>query len=148
MRTGSRLPGVRPTMEPGDPLPTVEKTVTQAGIERYASAAGDFNPIHIDPDFAARSQFGSTIAHGMLIAASISEVMTLAFEEHWLRRGRLKIRFRAPVYPGDTVAASGQVKSIREREGATEVVCSVGVTKQNGEAAITGDATVTIPHGA
>ena len=40
-------------MRDGDALPTVEKLVDQAGIERYAAASGDFNPIHIDREFAA-----------------------------------------------------------------------------------------------
>ena len=119
--------------------------MTQDGIERYAEASGDFNPIHVDHEFAANSQFGGTIAHGMMIAASISEMMTVAFRRDWLGAGRLKIRFRAPVYPGDQITAFGQVTRIRERNGTREVTCSVGVRKQNGEAAITGDATVMVP---
>ena len=129
-------------MQPGDTLETIEKLVTQDGIERYAEASGDFNPIHVDHGFAANSQFGGTIAHGMMIAASISEMMTVAFQRDWLGGGRLKIRFKAPVYPGDEITAFGQVTRIRERGSSREVTCSVGVRKQNGDAAITGDATV------
>ncbi len=132
-------------MQIGDALSTVEKLVTQDRIESYAEASGDFNPIHVDHDFAAKSQFGGTIAHGMMIAASISEMMTVAFQRDWLESGRLKLRFRAPIYPGDEITAFGQVTRIRERDDTREVTCSVGVRKQNGEAAITGDATVTIP---
>lgn len=132
-------------MREGDALPTVEKLVTQERIERYATASGDFNPIHIDRDFAATSQFGSTIAHGMLIAASISEVMTVAFNRDWLISGRLKLRFKAPVFPGDTATTFGHVKSVRQRTGGSEVACSVGVRRQTGEMAITGEATVFIP---
>ncbi len=132
-------------MQEGDTLPTVEKLVTQAQIEKYAEASGDFNPIHVDHEFAATSQFGSTIAHGMMIAASVSEMMTLAFKEHWLGGGRLKIRFRAAVYPGDTVTAFGEMKSVRERGDTREFTCSVGVRKSNGESAITGEAIVAVP---
>jgi acyl dehydratase len=131
-------------MQEGDALPKVVKHVTQAKIERYAAASGDFNPIHVDHGFAVSSQFGGTIAHGMMVAAFVSEMMTLAFEEAWLQSGRLKLRFRAPVYPGETVATFGYVRSIAEQNGTKEVTCSVGVQKQNGDAAITGDATVTI----
>ena len=131
-------------MQEGDALPTVEKLVTQERIERYATASGDYNPIHVDHEFAAGSRFGGTIAHGMMIAAAISEMMTLAFQEDWLRSGRLKIRFRSPVYPGDTVTTFGQVNSVVQRNGARRVTSSVGVRKQSGEAAITGDATVTV----
>ena len=128
----------------GDPLPTVEKTVTQDRIDRYAEASGDFNPIHVDQDFAVGSHFGGTVAHGMMVAASISEMMTAAFGTDWLRSGRLKLRFRAPALPGDTVTAFGALKRVRQLDGVTEVACSVGVRRQNDESAITGDATVTL----
>lgn len=131
-------------MREGDTLPTVERHVTQARIDRYAEASGDFNPIHIDTDFAAASQFGGTIAHGMMIAAAISEVMSAAFRMDWVERGRLKLRFRAPVFPGDTVTAFGSIKRIRERDGVNEVVCSVGVRRQDGQEAITGEAIVLV----
>ena len=134
-------------VEVGQEIPAVEKLVSQAQIERYAAASGDFNPIHVDPDFAATSQFGGTIAHGMMVAASISEAMASAFKRHWLEGGRLKIRFKAPVRPGDSVTAFGQVKSIRDRGDVSEVVCSVGVRKQDGEVAISGEATVLLPGG-
>ena len=132
-------------MKEGDELPAVKKLIDQDLIEAYAEASGDFNPIHIDHEYAAGSQFGGTIAHGMMIAAPISEMMTMAFPEDWPTSGRLKIRFRAPVRPGDIVTAFGQVKGIRRRPTSRQVVCSVGVRGGDGEAAITGDATVTIP---
>tara|TARA_B100000446_G_scaffold109792_1_gene102515 strand:- start:1138 stop:1536 length:399 start_codon:yes stop_codon:yes gene_type:complete len=128
----------------GDTLPTVEKTFNQDDVNRYADAAGDHNPIHVDPNFAAGSQFGRRIAHGMMIAASISEMMAQAFGQDWHKSGRMKIRFRAPVFPGETVRASGTVRSVRQIEDATEVAVSVQVTKANDEAAITGDARVRI----
>ena len=132
-------------MREGDELPTVEKLIEQDLIEAYAKASGDFNPIHVDHEYAAGSQFGGTIAHGMIIAASISEMMTMAFPEDWPTSGRLKIRFRAPVHPGDTVTAFGQVKGVRRLEDGRQVICRVGVRGRDGEMAITGDATVTIP---
>ena len=131
-------------MKEGEELPVVEKLVTQAQIEKYAAAAGDFNPIHLDPEFAAASQFGGTIAHGMMIAATISEAMTSVFKTAWLSSGRLKLRFKAPVFPGETVTAFGRVKKVRELDAGSEIVCSVGVRKPNGTVAITGDATVLI----
>ena len=131
-------------MNEGDTLPTVEKTFSQDDVNRYADAAGDHNPIHVDPNFAAGSQFGRRIAHGMMIAASISEMMAQAFGQDWHKSGRMKIRFRAPVFPGETVRASGTVRSVRQIEEATEVAVSVQVMKANDEAAITGDARVRI----
>ena len=128
----------------GEKLPTVERQITQGRIDKYASASGDFNPIHVDPEFAATTEFGGTIAHGMMVAAMISHTMTLAFNSAWLAGGRLKLKFRTPVFPGDTVTTFGEVQKVREVDGTREVVCSVGVRKQSGEEAITGEATVAI----
>jgi 3-hydroxybutyryl-CoA dehydratase len=128
----------------GDVLPSVERTITQERIAKYAAASGDFNPIHVDEAFAADSQFGGTIAHGMLVAAAVSEVMSAAFGLDWLDGGRLKLRFRAPVFPGDTITAYGVVKAVGEGEVTGEVVCSVGVRRQTGEDAITGEARVRV----
>ena len=132
-------------MQLGDTLPIVEKLITQEQIEKYAKASGDFNPVHVDRDFAARSQFGGTIAHGMMIAAAISEMMTGAFGKDWMDGGRMKLRFREPVYPGDTITGLGHVKRVKENNAATEVTCDVAVRKQSGEDAITGEAAVLIP---
>ena len=128
----------------GDSLPELDKSVTQERIEQYAVASGDFNPVHIDEEFAATSQFGGRIAHGMLIAAFVSEMLTRAFERAWPDSGKLKIRFRAPVFPGETVSTFGEVKKIENIDGVKRVSCSVGVRKPNGEAAITGDAVVNL----
>ena len=91
----------------GDDLPPLAKTITQEKIGRYADASGDHNPLHTDPEFAASTQFGGTVAHGMLVLAYLSEMLTGAFGERWVAGGRMKARFRAPARPGDTVTAAG-----------------------------------------
>ena len=128
----------------GDALPTVEKTVDQARIEMYAQASGDFNPIHVDEDFAAQTQFGGTIAHGMMIAAAISEMMSAAFGTDWARSGKMKIRFRSPVKPGQRVTARGSVRSVAESASGRRITCSVSVDKDDGETAITGTTEVEV----
>ena len=128
----------------GDALPTVEKTVDQARIEMYAEASGDFNPIHVDEDFAAQTQFGGTIAHGMMIAAAISEMMSAAFGADWARSGKMKIRFRSPVKPGQRVTARGSVRSVAESASGLRIICSVSVDKDDGETAITGTTEVEV----
>jgi 3-hydroxybutyryl-CoA dehydratase len=97
------------TPNPGADLTPVVKEITQEKVNRYAQAGGDGNPLHTDPEFAARTMFGGTIAHGMLLLAYLSEMMTAAFGRAWLSGGRLKVRFKAPARPGDTVSAAGRV---------------------------------------
>ena len=130
-------------MRKGDDLPQVEKLIDQAHIERYARASGDYNPIHIDQEFAASTQFGGVIAHGMMVAAAISEMMTAAFGRNWADTGKTRIRFRSPVRPGQTITAQGKVRSVVETGRGDRILCSVSVVTENGETAIAGQAEVT-----
>lgn len=126
------------TIAVGTELPSITKEITQDKINRYADASGDHNPLHIDPEYAATTQFGGTIAHGMLMLAYISEMMTASFGEQWLESGRLKVRFRAPAKPGDAVTARGAVTSV----DAQHVACEVECTSQSGEVLVSGQAEV------
>ncbi len=115
--------------------------ITQAQLAAYAGASGDHNPLHLDPAFAATSQFGGTIAHGMLVLAFLSEMLTAAFGRAWLDSGRLKIRFRAPARPGDTVTATGTVKKV----DGPRTVCDIECRSASGEVLVDGTAEVTLP---
>ena len=79
--------------------------LSQAMLNRYADASGDHNPIHTDEAFAKTTPMGGTIAHGMLVLSTISQMMAAGFGERWLTSGTLDVRFRAPARPGDTVTA-------------------------------------------
>ena len=76
----------------GMSLPVMQKVVRQENINLYAEASKDFNPIHIDETFARRTPLGGTIAHGMLILAYVSQLMTKAFGQNWLSGSNLNIR--------------------------------------------------------
>jgi 3-hydroxybutyryl-CoA dehydratase len=115
----------------------VVKRISQAQIVRYADATGDHNPIHIDEAFARSTPLGGTIAHGMLVLASISEMMAGALGEAWLTGGRLRVRFRAPARPGDTVTASARQQT--SRDGLT-LTYAVECRNQDGELLISGTA--------
>jgi 3-hydroxybutyryl-CoA dehydratase len=128
----------------GTPLPEIRKDITQEHINLYAKASRDFNPIHLDAEFARTTPAGGTIAHGMLVLAYISEMMTAAFSESWLTGGKLNVRFRAPARPGDTITASGQVRRVEPGEGLRVVTCEVLCRNQNDEPVITGEATVAV----
>ncbi len=133
-------------MQQGDELKAITRQIVQSGVNAYAEAAGDFNPIHLNEEFAKTTQFEGTIAHGMMVAAMLSELMATEFKTDWAETGKLKIRFKAPVRPGSTVTAHGQVKRVRGTDNGIETTCTVGVRNQDGEAAISGDATVIISN--
>ena len=133
------------TIQQGGILPSVVRYVTQKDINLYAEASGDFNPIHIDETFAAQTPLGGTIAHGMLILAYVSEMMTMAFGKSWLTAGKLSARFKAPARPQDTITVSGKIESIEPKEDVSCARCSLEVCNQNGETVITGEAVVNLP---
>ena len=126
----------------GDSLPTIVKHLSQQKINLYAEASGDYNPIHIDEAFAAKTPLGGTIAHGMLILAYASEMMTKAFGQSWLEGGKLSIRFKAAARPQDTITTSGKVDSIEDKDGIPHINCSLECRSQNGDVIISGGAVV------
>lgn len=118
----------------------VVRTLTQTRINAYAEASGDHNPIHVDDDFAKATPFGGTVAHGMLVLSLIGEMMYGAYGEVWARNGQLKVRFKAPTRPGDTVTASAD--DAKESAGALEH--AVRCTNQDGDVLIEGRASVAV----
>lgn len=102
----------------GDLLPVLTRHVDQAAIDAYAEASGDFNPIHVDPDYASTGPFGRTIAHGLMTLAYVAEMLNDwsggAFDE----TGEIDVAFVAPVFAGDTVEVTGMVQETVVRGGA------------------------------
>jgi len=132
-------------------VPPLSRRVTQEGIRRYAEASGDYNPIHVDEEYARATPFGSTIAHGMLVLAYVSEMMAAAFGRDWLAGGRLKARFRAPARPGDTLTVRAEPRRARLPDGQArqingERVFEYGIecSNQRGEALVSGTAEVVV----
>lgn len=128
----------------GASLPTVKKNISQDNINLYAKASDDFNPIHIDADYARKTPLGGTVAHGMLILACVSQMMTNAFGRNWLSGGRLNVRFRAPARPGDVITVSGTIRRMEKGDGFQMIDCDILCSNQNNEPVITGDAKVKV----
>jgi 3-hydroxybutyryl-CoA dehydratase len=126
----------------GTELPSLAKALSQEKIDRYARASGDFNPIHVDPAFAAQTPFGGTIAHGMLLLAYLSEMLTAAFGQAWLSGGRLKVRFKGAARSEETVTIGGHVQRVQEGHEGWRLWCDVGCLNQRGEVLVAGQAEV------
>ncbi|MBN2240947.1 MAG: MaoC family dehydratase [Dehalococcoidales bacterium] len=124
-------------LKAGTKLTELKRLVKQEQINAYASASGDFNPIHIDPEFAAKTQLGGTIAHGMLVLAWLSEFMTENFGEDWINTGTLSARFKEAARPGDTITVNGEVTRVEQQDNGVTVECSVTCGNQKDEPVIT-----------
>jgi acyl dehydratase len=130
----------------GTELPGITKVVTQQNINLYAEASRDFNPVHINEEFAKKTALGGTVAHGMLILAYVSQMMTNAFGQNWLTGGKLDVRFKAAARPGDTITVTGKITKLTRDEKQTVVTCSVQCNNVKGEQVIIGEAVVTLPE--
>ena len=119
------------------------KTVTETDIILYAGLTGDFNPAHIDYEHAKGSMFGQRIAHGMLSAGFISNVLGTQLPGPGTIYLGQELRFVKPVYVGDTVTAT--VTATQKIPEKNRLILDTVVTNQRGEKVITGTATVMPP---
>jgi acyl dehydratase len=95
-----------------DQLEPITMKVDRPAILAYAGITGDFNPIHVDPEFAAKTSMGGIIAHGTLSLNLIWQSLAASFGTDALRGASLDIRFSRPVRDGDTVQAGGRLSEV------------------------------------
>jgi 3-hydroxybutyryl-CoA dehydratase len=78
-------------------------TITEAHLMIGAGFVADFNPLHVDHEFARKSRFGGRILHGMLTSAIMGGPVGMHFHGTAIAYLEHNARFLAPVYPGDTL---------------------------------------------
>lgn len=106
---------------PGGEFPQITDRVTQDGIDAYAEISGDFNPLHVDPEAAAASEFGGIIAHGPIALHAFFRSATTWLGSDALPPGsEVKVTYRAPTRPGDEVTSEVREQRAAE-DGRTEV---------------------------
>jgi acyl dehydratase len=116
----------------------VSKSITLADIKAFADLTGDFSPMHFDQEYAASTRFGGVIGHGLLTAGLISNVLGMKLPAKGTVYRSQSLRFKAPVYPGDTITAAAEVLELRpERK---QVRLRTTVTNQRGEVVLEGEA--------
>ncbi|MFH1539416.1 MAG: MaoC/PaaZ C-terminal domain-containing protein [bacterium] len=124
----------------GDPTMEQKNPVGKYQPIFYGGASGDFNPIHIDPEFGKMAGLGGNILQGLCTMAFVARMHTdWAGDPGALKR--LKVRFSKPVMPLDKVTVKGKVVA---KEGKT-VKCEVWAENQNGDQVIkNGESTITL----
>jgi 3-hydroxybutyryl-CoA dehydratase len=94
-----------------------QKTITETDIDAFAALTGDTNPVHLDSEYAATTPFKARIAHGMLSAGLISTVLGTQLPGPGCIYLEQQIKFKAPVFIGDTLVATVTVADINQRRG-------------------------------
>jgi acyl dehydratase len=122
MALPSPLPSAPVPLRVGDRMePSVLGPLEAAGFARYAGAAGDFNPIHIDHQFAVDAGMPSVFGMGMLPGGTLGARLARWVGPESIRS--FSIRFTGKSWPGDRLALSGEVVEVGERDG--EPVASI-----------------------
>jgi acyl dehydratase len=99
----------------GDSIPELKVTPDKYLPHRYAGASGDFNPIHIDPEFAKQVGLPGNILHGLYSMAQVARANTAAAGGDPRKLKRLAVQFRGMGFPEQEITVSGTVSE--ERDG-------------------------------
>jgi acyl dehydratase len=131
-------------MTPPAPKPLVVGPLTRTDIVRYQGASGDMNPLHHDEPFARAAGYDAPLAIGMLGAGLLGTYATDWLGPRNVRRFR--IRFRAQVWPGDTLTCSGEMVKEYDGEDGPLVDVELSCARQAGEVAVQAWATFARPE--
>ena len=113
-------------------------TLTANHVKQFAELSGDFNPLHFDESFAAKTKFGRLVVQGglttgllhALVAMDLPGPGTVFLSQNW--------KFTAPVYIGDTITAEAELTSVHATKPVTGL--KIRVTRQDGEVVLDGEA--------
>jgi 3-hydroxybutyryl-CoA dehydratase len=119
----------------------ISRLVDEDTVRRFAEVSGDFNPLHMDEAYAARSPFRGRIAHGALVASFISCVLGNHLPGPGAVFAGMTMRFERPVRIGDTVVARATVVEIDIKARKVKLAC---VCEVDGQTCMEADAEVVV----
>jgi 3-hydroxybutyryl-CoA dehydratase len=121
---------------------TLTKTIDSADVVGFAEVTGDRNPIHLSEHFAAKTPFGTRIAHGLYTASLISAVLGTRLPGPGAVYISQTLNFRAPVKIGDTVEVTVTVAELMADKRRARLTCACTV---EGDVVLDGEAWVKVP---
>jgi len=119
---------------------TFSKTITEADILLFAAVSGDNYPLHVDAEYAKTTRFGQRAAHGMLTASLLSTVIGLLLQKPGGIYVEQSIRFRRPVFAGDTLTATAEVTELIPERRRMRV--RAGIVNQRGDTVLDGEGVI------
>jgi acyl dehydratase len=119
----------------------VVENLSRTQIVQYAGASGDYNPLHSDDKFTTEvAGYPSVFAHGMLTMGMTGRIVTDWFGVESLKN--YGVRFVKQVFPGDKLTATAEVTAVRDDGGEQVADVALSTVNQDGDAVLTGTATV------
>lgn len=124
----------------GDNLPVLTKEMSIDKMKTEIWSAG--NPVHFDPEFAKSAGLPGPIATGEMSTSMMSELLARTFGPAWVRHSKLKSRYVAPVYAGDTLTIRGQIAGRVADGNQTRLDVDIWCENQNGQKVTVGEASL------
>ncbi|MCI0832184.1 MAG: MaoC family dehydratase [Chloroflexi bacterium] len=115
-------------------------TIDADVVRKFAEITGDYNPLHFEEGFAAKTRFGRLIAQGGLATGLLHALVAMELPGAGSVFVRQSWKFPKPAYVGDTITAVGTVKTVQAKRRMAEM--EFRVTNQNGDVVLEGDALV------
>lgn len=115
---------------------SVEQRFDSDQVDAFAALSGDYSPLHIDADYAASTEFGGRVVHGMLLASLFSTLVGMKIPGRKALYLGQELSFRHPVLVGEQVVASAKITSINPVIGVIQLAMSIA--KADGRIAVTG----------
>ena len=128
----------------GSEITPLVKQPTTRQLVMWAGAAGDYNPIHYDKDFAQSKGLPGVIVHGQLTACFLGQLMTDWIGEQGIVK-RLSGNYRSMNFPGETLSCRGKVTKKYIEDGEHCLECNLWVENTKGEKTVSGRAIVVVP---
>ena len=122
---------------------SLSKTFTANDVQNFADISGDRNPLHIDAEYASKTQFKQRLVHGMLTAGLISAVLGMQLPGPGSVYIHQDLNFRKPVFIDDTITATVTIKKLRA--GKPIITLGTVCTNQDGTVVLDGEATLIVP---
>jgi acyl dehydratase len=120
----------------------IEKKLTQDDIINFANVSSDYNPAHVDSEYAKETFFKQVIGHGMWSGSLISAVIGTKLPGPGTIYISQSFSFRGPVFIGDTIKAEVVVRQKNEKN---RIILDCKCTNQKGELILTGEAEISAP---
>lgn len=92
------------------------RRISESDVDTFASLSGDFNPLHVDSDYAESLGFRGRVVHGALLSALVSRLIGMQLPGRRSFLLSMKLDYAAPTFPGDLLEVSGSVQSIHAEQ--------------------------------
>lgn len=122
---------------------SAKKTITDKDVQDFARISGDYNPVHLDEEYASKTRFGRRIVHGILVSSLISKVIGTDLPGKGTIYLSQNLKFMKPVYIGDEIEAEVEIADWDLKKKRMKLKT---IVKRGNECVIEGEALVMPPE--